>query len=124
MLRAGQEVFDRRGVPSSPAPWRAFAHGLKLSGNLLERAAGRCRLDPSDQPDKPVTTVLRLGPVQQADLKDAFIDQPSYGATQPLNRPGGCMPAVEDLHDVAPGLIRTHAPHRWKPSVQPRQDTF
>ena len=46
-----QQVFDRRGVPPRPAPWRAFTHGFKLGGDLLERTIGRSRLDPGDQPD-------------------------------------------------------------------------
>ena len=94
VLRPGEQVFDRRGVPPRSPPWRAFAHGLELSGNLLECVVGCCPFDPGDQPDKPVIALLRRGPVQQTDLKDAFIGQPSYGAAQPLDGPGRGLSAV------------------------------
>ena len=63
-------------MPSRSAPRRAFAHGLELGGDLLERAIGRRRLDAGDQPDQPIVPRLRLCAIQQACLEDAFRDQP------------------------------------------------
>jgi hypothetical protein len=48
---AGQQMLDRRGMPSRPASWCAFSHDFELCGNLLECAIGRRGLDTSDQPD-------------------------------------------------------------------------
>ena len=58
-----QQVFDRGRVPTRSAARRAFVHGFKLGGNLLQCAVGRGSLDAGDKPDQPVITVLRSGAV-------------------------------------------------------------
>src|ERR1700723_228948 len=47
-LRAGQQMLDRRGMPSRSASRCTFPHGFELCGNLLECAIGRRGLDASD----------------------------------------------------------------------------
>jgi hypothetical protein len=54
---------------------------------------------------------VRPRAVQQAGLDDTFIGQPPYSAAQPLDRPGGCLPTVEDPHDITPRLVGAHLPH-------------
>ena len=102
----------------------AFAHRLELRGDLLKRAIGRCRFNAGDQPNKAIVAVLRQGAIQQAGLDDAFRGQPPHGAAQPFDRPGGGPPAVQDSHDIAPGLIWPHQPDRREPRIQPLQNTF
>ena len=60
-------------MPSCSTPRRAFAHGLELGGDLLQRAIGRRRLDAGDQPDQPVIAELRPRAVQQGRLDNAFV---------------------------------------------------
>jgi hypothetical protein len=56
---------------------------------------------------------------------DTFVGQPPYRAAQPLDRPGGgCLPTVQDPHDIAPRLVGAHLPDGGQPGVQPRQDAF
>jgi hypothetical protein len=53
--------------------------------------------------------VLWPGAIEQVRLDDAFRDQSSDGAAEPLGGPG-CRPAmVQDPRHVAPGLARAHA---------------
>ena len=111
MLRPGQQMLDRRGVPSRSAARRAFAHGLELGGDLLQRAIGRCRLDAGDQPDQPVIALLRSGAVQQAGLDDAFVGQPPHRAAQPLDRPGR-LPACPRFR------TRTTSPQGWSGRIR------
>ena len=85
-LRLGQEVFDRRRVPSRAAAWRAFAHGFQLRGDLLERAIRCCRLDAGNEPDQPVIAWLGPGSVEQGVLDDPFGGQPPDGAAEPFQR--------------------------------------
>ena len=107
-------------MPSCSAARRALAHGLKLRGDLLECAVRRGGGDAGDQPNQSVIAAPRLGAVHQARLDDAFRDQTSDGAAKPLDRPACRTAVVQDPHDVAPGLVRTHAPHGREPGVQMR----
>ena len=75
-LRAGQQMLDRRGMPSRSASWRALPHGFELCGNLMRRAIRRCGLDASDRPDKAIIALLRPGAVQQAGRDNTFVGQP------------------------------------------------
>jgi hypothetical protein len=61
--------------------------------------------------------VTRPGAVLQIDLDDAFHGQPSHGAAQAFDFPGGCLPTIQDLHDIAPGLICGHLPHGRQLSI-------
>jgi hypothetical protein len=63
-------------------------------------------LDAGDQTGPTVVALLCPGAVQQAGLDYAFVVQPPHRATQPFDGPGRCLPAVQDLHDVATRLIR------------------
>jgi len=127
LCRCGQTEplsLHRRRVPPRPTPRVAYAHRLELGGNLLKRAIGRCRLNAGDQPNKAIVASLRPGAIQQARLDDAFRGQPPYGAPQSFDRPGVGPPAVQDPHDIVPGLIGAHQPDGREPCIQPLQNTF
>jgi hypothetical protein len=79
-------MLDRRWVPAR-ATERPFAHDLKLSGDLLERAIGCRRLDAGDQMGPTVVALLCPGAVQQAGLDYAFVVQPPHRTTQPFDGP-------------------------------------
>lgn len=86
-LGASQQMLDRGGMPSRSASWCAFAHGFELRGNLVECAIRRGRLDAGDG-----------------------------SALQPLDRPGGCLPTVQDPHDIPPRLVGAHLPLGGQPN--------
>ena len=111
-------------MPSRSTARCAFAHGLKLGGDLLERAVRRGGGNAGDQPKQPIIPVLWTGAIQQVRLDEAFRDQSSDGAAEPLGGPG-CRPAaVQDPHHVAPGLARAHAPYGRQPRVQMSQNAI
>ena len=109
-------------MPPCSTQRSALAHGLELGCDLLEGAVGCGGGDPGDQPDQPVIAGLARRAVQQFRLHDALGGQPPHGAAQPLHRPGGLGGAVQDAHDVAPGLGGPHPPHGRQPRVQLGQD--
>ena len=82
-------MLDGGGVPPRSTARRTLAHGLKLGGDLLQRAVRRGRGDAGDQPDQSVIARLARRAVQQFRLDDALGDQSPHGAAQPLHRPGG-----------------------------------
>jgi hypothetical protein len=51
-------------VPSRATPGCAFAHGLQLGSDLLQRAIGRRRLDAGDEPDQPIVALRRPSAIQ------------------------------------------------------------
>ena len=108
-----RRCLTEEGCHRVPARRCAFAHGLELGSNLLQRATGR---DAGDQPDQAIVALLRPGAAQQACFDDALVPQPPHRAAQPPNRPGRGLAAIKNLRDVAPGLVGTHAPHRWQPA--------
>jgi hypothetical protein len=103
-LGAGEQMLDRRGMPSRSTSWRAFPHGFELCRILLECAIRRRGLDASDQPDKAIIALLRFGTVQQTGLDDTFVGQPPHRPAQPL-----------DVQEVACPRFstRTTSPHGW-----------
>jgi hypothetical protein len=111
-------------VPSRSTTRGALAHGLKLGGDLLECAVRRGGGNAGDQPNQSVIAAPRRGTVHQARLDDAFRDQSPDGAPESLDRPVCRAAMVQDPCDIAPGLVRTHAPHGREPGVQPRQDAI
>jgi hypothetical protein len=97
-------------MPTGSTSRRPFAHCLELGGNLLQRAVRRGGFDTGDQPDQPIVARLRPSAVDQADLEDAFANEPADRAAQPLSCPLGGLPAVEHTHHVTPRLVRAHPP--------------
>ena len=120
-FRFEEQVLNRGGTPARLASQRAFPHGFELYRDLLHRALGRRRLNAGNH--QAIVALLRPGALQQACLDNALVAQPAHRATKPLDGPGGGSAAVQDLHDVAPGLVGTHPQHRWQPVVQPDEDT-
>src|ERR1700733_5069000 len=121
---SSEQVLDGGRVPPGATARRALAHGLELSGDLLQGALRRCGGDTRDEPDQPVVALLAGRAFQQGRLDDALRHQPPYGAAQPLNGPGGLGGAVQNAHDIAPRLSGTHPPHGRQPRVQLRQDAI
>ena len=117
-------MLDGRGVPPRSTARRTLVHGLKLGGDLLQGTVRGGSGDAGDQPDQPVIAPLARRPVQQFRLDDALGHQSPNRAAQPLHRPGGGGNAVQDAHDVAPGLGRPHPPHGRQPRVQLGQDAL
>jgi hypothetical protein len=65
---------------------------------------------------------LPLRAADQGALDNAFSDQPSHGAAQPLHRPAILGGAVQDAHYIVPRLVEAHLPDGRQLAVQPGQD--
>jgi hypothetical protein len=61
-LPSGEQVFDRRRMPSRATTRRSLVHGLEPGGDLLECVVGRSGLDARDQPNQPAVIRLRKRP--------------------------------------------------------------
>ena len=57
--------------------------------------------------------------IQQLRLDDSLRHEPAHGAAEPLDGPAAVGATVQNPHDVAPGLLRPHSPHRRQPGIQP-----
>ncbi len=109
-------------MPSRATTPRSFLHGLEQGGDLLECAVGCSGPDARDRPNQPAVTRSQKRPAQQPRLDDAFIDRPAHRAAQPLDGPSQgialAQSTIQDAHDIAPRLVRTHAAHGWELGIE------